>query len=53
VFILLFVPTGESIHHSSASPAEQTMGRWVMGQWVKLVTLWMGHMGHGSVLVGP
>ena len=33
--------------------AEQAMGRWVMGQWVKLVSFWSGHMGHGSVHVDP
>jgi len=29
------------------------MGRWVTGQWVKWVTFWMGHAGHGSVHVDP
>jgi len=33
--------------------SEQAMGRWVMGQWVKWVTFWMGHVGHGSMHVDP
>jgi len=35
------------------STPEQAMGRWVMGPWVKWVTIWMGHVGHGSVHVDP
>jgi len=40
-------------HIISWSIPEQAMGLWVMGQWVKWVTFWMGHMGHGSVHVDP
>ena len=29
------------------------MGRRVMDQWVKWITFWMGHMGHGSAHVDP
>ena len=29
------------------------MGQWVMCRWVEWVIFQMGHMGHGSVYVGP
>ena len=33
--------------------AEEAMGRWVMGQWVKLVSFWSGHMGRCMLTHDP
>ena len=54
----VLLPSAFTVEEGALPPntwflAEKTMGRWVMGQRVKWVSFWMGHMGHGSMHFHP